>query len=75
MLFDPSRHEPLQDIPWNEDRVRTSIRQIVADTESRFTPKGWWPPHPRDLNPGEDAKQPATPLYHGPRIALRRPPQ
>lgn len=65
MLFDPSRHEPLQAIPWDEDRVRGSIRQIVADTESRFTPEALWPPHPRDLNPGEDAKQPATPLYHG----------
>lgn len=65
MLFDHSRHEPLQGIPWDEEQVRMSISQIVADTESRFTPQDWWPPHPRDLNPGEDAKQPATPLYHG----------
>jgi hypothetical protein len=65
MLFDPARHEPLQAIPWDGDRVQASISQIVADAESRFTPQGWWPPHPRDFNPGEDAKQPATPLYYG----------
>jgi hypothetical protein len=38
---------------------------IVADAESRFTPRDWWPPHPRDLDPGDDATPPATPLYHG----------
>jgi hypothetical protein len=65
MLFDPSRHELLRAIPWDEDRVRASIRQIVTDAESRFTPQAWWPPHPRDIDPGEDAKQPATPLYYG----------
>ena len=65
MLFDPARHEPLQAIPWDEGRVRTWISLIAADTEARFTPQGWWPPHPRDLEPGEDATQPATPLYYG----------
>jgi hypothetical protein len=65
MLFDLARHEPLQVIPWDADRVRTVIAQIIADTEARFTPQGWWPQHPRDVEPGEDASQPATPLYHG----------
>ena len=65
MLFDPARHEPLQTIPWDEGRVRTCINQIAADAEARFTPQGWWPPHPRDLEPDEDATQPATPLYYG----------
>jgi hypothetical protein len=65
MLFDPVRHEPLQAISWDRDRVQASISQIVADAESRFTPHGWWPPHPRDVDPGEDAKQPATRLYYG----------
>ena len=53
-MFDPARHEPLDIIPWDEDRVRACIGQIVDDAESRFTPQGWWPPHPRDLEPGED---------------------
>lgn len=65
MLFDPARHEPLHAATWNEDEVRASISQIVHDAESRFTPEGWWQPHPRDLEPGEDPKQPATPLYYG----------
>ena len=65
MLFDSARHEPLQEIPWDKDRVRDSIGQIVADAEARFTPQGWWPPHPLDLDPSEDARQPATPLYYG----------
>ena len=65
MLFDTARHEPLQEIPWDKDRVRDSIGQIVADAEARFTPQGWWPPHPLDLDPSEDARQPATPLYYG----------
>ena len=52
MLFDPARHEPLQAIRWDEDRVRACIAKIVADAEARFTPQGWWPPHPRDLDPG-----------------------
>ena len=65
MLFDPARHEPLQSIPWDEERVRASISQIVADTEGRFTTQGWWPPHPRDLDPDDDVTQPATSLYYG----------
>lgn len=65
MLFDPARHEPLQVIPWDADQVRACISEIVTDAESRFNPEGWWPPHPRDLDPDEDATRPATPLYYG----------
>ncbi len=64
-LFDPLRHEPLKAIPWDEGRVRACIGRITAETEARFTPEGWWPPHPRDLEPGEDAELPATSLYWG----------
>ena len=65
MLFDPARHEPLHAIAWDEDRVRACVGQIVDDAEARFTPQHFWPIHPRDIDPGEDDKQPATPLYHG----------
>ena len=65
MLFDTTRHEALQAIPWNEARVREFIAQIVADVEARFTPQAWWPPHPLDVDPGEDAQAPPTPLYYG----------
>ena len=65
MLHDPARHEPLRDITWSAGRARTAIAWIVADTEARFVPGAGWPPHPKDLDSGDDPRQPATPLYHG----------
>jgi hypothetical protein len=65
MLYDPARHEPLLDTDWDEDRVRACIKHIVVDAEARFTAQAWWPPHPLDVEPGEDAQQPCTPLYYG----------
>src|SRR4051812_30493280 len=65
MLHDPNRHESVIDIPWDEARARAAIERIVRDTELAFTPDGWWPPHPRDLGPGDDPAAPATPLYFG----------
>src|SRR6476659_4556732 len=47
MLHDPSRHEPLRDLPWDEARARATIRHIVADTEAHFSPDTYWPLHPR----------------------------
>ena len=65
MLFDPTRHEALQLLPWDETRVRAFIQHIVADTEARFSPDRYWPTHPRDLDAGDDPAQRCTPLYHG----------
>lgn len=65
MLYDPSRHEALQAIPWDEHRVREAIAWIAADAEARYTPDGWWPPHPRDLEADDDATRPSPPLYFG----------
>ncbi len=65
MLYDPARHEPLLDTDWDEDRVRACMQHIVADAEARFSTQGWWPPHPLDVEPGEDVQQPCTPLYYG----------
>lgn len=65
MLFDPTRHEALQLLPWDETRVRAFIQHIVADTEARFSPDRYWPMHPRDLDAGDDPAQLCTPLYHG----------
>ena len=63
MLHDPARHEPLRDLPWDEERARATIRHIVADTEAHFSPDRYWPLHPRDAD-GSDVP-PITPLYHG----------
>ena len=63
MLHDPARHEALSDLRWNEDRARSWIRHIVADTEAHFSPDLYWPIHPRDADGGDTP--PVTPLYHG----------
>src|SRR5947207_333174 len=65
MLHDPARHEPLQAIAWNEGRVRATIAHIVGGTVAAFTPERLWPPHPRDVDPGEAADAPVTNLYYG----------
>lgn len=65
MLFDPARHEALQTIAWNEERAREAIAWVVEQTEQQYDPQQLWRAHPRDLDPGEDATQPATCLYYG----------
>jgi hypothetical protein len=65
MLHDPARHEPLQTIAWDEARVRATIARIVDETVTAFSPATLWPPHPRDLEPGDDPAAPATNLYYG----------
>ena len=43
MLFKPEAFERLTDEPWNEDRVRKAIREIVADTDAALRgPKLLW---------------------------------
>jgi hypothetical protein len=65
MLHDPTRHEALRPIAWDETRVRATIAGIVDETVRAFSPETLWPAHPRDLEPGDDPDTPATPLYHG----------
>ena len=65
MLYDSARHEALQPIAWDEDQVRETIKRIVGDTESRFSPGRYWPVHPRDVDGGDDPNQLTTPLYFG----------
>src|SRR5436190_2022931 len=43
MLHDPSRHEPLAPIEWNEALARDTIAHVVADAETRFSPETYWP--------------------------------
>ncbi|HRP28054.1 MAG TPA: LanC-like protein [Burkholderiaceae bacterium] len=65
MLHEPDRHEALRSIAWDAARARAVIARIVADTEARFSPQRYWPAHPLDLDPGDDAASIATPLYFG----------
>ena len=65
MLYDPTRHEALGPIPWNEDRARGVIERIVANTEEHFSPDRYWPVHSRDVDGDGDRTQLATSLYFG----------
>ncbi len=65
MLFEPARHEALAPLAWDEGRARAAIEAIVRDTEAAFVPGRWWPPHPSDLEPGEDPRQVSPSLYFG----------
>ncbi len=58
MLFEPDRHEPLQDLAWDPPRVHDAIRDIVADTEDAMQPDVSWPAHPLDeFRPDEPAQK------------------
>ena len=61
-LYDPSRHEPMREIPWDSGAARAAIETIVADTRKAFTPTGLWPIHPDDGPPEWGA---LTGLYFG----------
>ena len=64
MLHEPNRHEALADADWDPDRARAAIQRIVADTETHFSERGWWPQHPRDVEPDEP-DVPSTTFYFG----------
>lgn len=56
-LFDPARHEPLQDAAWDADVARAAIVRIGAAAEQAFDPvQGNWPAHPQDDPPQPDAR-------------------
>ena len=43
MLYRPEDFEPLTDEPWDEDRIRAGIREIVDDTDAALRgPKLLW---------------------------------
>jgi len=62
-LFETQRHEPLADVPWDEDQARRAIERIVADAHGAFTEDGLWPIHPIDLSP--ERANPQKPIYYG----------
>jgi hypothetical protein len=64
MLHDPQRHEQRVSVAWNEDVARAAIERIVADAEAAFSPRTYWPIHPRDTAGPADT-EPLYPLYFG----------
>jgi hypothetical protein len=43
MLYRPEAFEPLTDEPWDEERVRRGIREIVASADEAYDPETLWP--------------------------------
>jgi hypothetical protein len=64
-LHEPARHEPLGAVAWDAPRAHAAIEWIVRDTVARFSARSWWPVHPDDRDPGDDADLPSTTLYFG----------
>jgi len=64
MLFDQARHEAIELISWDAQRVRDTIARIVDDTSAAFTPDTLWPAHPLDRGDADSATA-LTPLYFG----------
>ena len=62
MLYRPEAHERLTEEPWDEERVRTATRAIVADAEAAFDPDSLWPAHDWDAF---EMNLPLTHLYSG----------
>ncbi len=63
MLYRPEAFDALTDTPWNEERVRRSIREIVADTDAGLRgPKLLWRAHEWDC---WHATSPMKQLYVG----------
>jgi hypothetical protein len=65
VLFDPACQEPLRAGAWDPERALALIDRIVGDAEAHFSPRTWWPLHPRDIEPGEPTDVPSTTLYFG----------
>lgn len=62
MLYRPEAFEPLTDKPWDEERVRARIREIVADADGAYTPEAFWPADEWD---GWNTPLPLKSLYVG----------
>ena len=65
MLHDPTRHESLLAIAWDEESVGQTIADIVSDTEQHHSPERYWPLHPRDVEGNEDPNRLVGNLYYG----------
>lgn len=49
LLFDPARHAPVPDRPWDESEARDAITRIAAAAEAGFdAARQGWKPHPLD---------------------------
>jgi lantibiotic modifying enzyme len=59
VIYEPERHEPITETPWDERRARAAIDEIVEATLSSRRPEGLWRIHPDDYDDG-DPEEPTT---------------
>ena len=64
MLHDPQRHQRCDPAAWDPGAAQDAIERIVADAEAAFSPRTYWPVHPRDADDPTDVG-PFVPLYFG----------
>jgi hypothetical protein len=62
MLFEPERHEALQDAAWDPARARAAIAGIVEDAQATLGAGIGWPFHPLDTS---EPEPPAKSVYFG----------
>jgi len=48
VLFEPTSHERLTDVVWDEQSVRGAIRRVAAEAEAMFDADALWRLHPLD---------------------------
>jgi hypothetical protein len=59
VIYEPERHEPITETPWDERRARAAIKGIVEATLSARRPEGLWRIHRDDYDDG-DPEEPTT---------------
>jgi hypothetical protein len=64
-LYDPERHERLDESEWSEPRARDAIAAICREVEAAFAGERLWPMHPGDWEPGTPADGVLRGLYVG----------
>ena len=65
MLYLPQAFEPLTDEAWDDGRVRSAIREVVADAEAVYDRDALWPVADEWDTGGGRARLPLTRLYSG----------
>jgi hypothetical protein len=60
-MFEPARHVPLRDTPWDAGEAQAAIEEIVSDALAHLDAERFWPAHPRD----EGITDGHTSLYMG----------
>lgn len=51
-MYDPDRHEPLVEHPWDEAAARAAIEAIAASAVDAWDPERLFPTHPLDVGSG-----------------------